>query len=63
MASYQTVEIHTQDRYDYEANYIGDVSNLSFIVFSVQAKNDAHIGLKSAEGKLWEIVLGGWNNT
>ena len=57
----KTVDIHTPDHYDYAPHPVGDASKLNSIVFSVKAKNDAHIALHQDNG-LWEIVIGGWGN-
>ena len=58
----KTVDIHTPDNYDYASHPVGDASNLNSIVFSVKAKNDAHIALHHPDNGLWEIVIGGWGN-
>ena len=54
------VKVETPDKYDY--NLIGNVSSLNSILLSVKASNDAHVALNSTDGKLWEIVIGGWGN-
>lgn len=52
---------------DYKYNPIGyNLENKKYIIFRVNANNDAHISLgESLEhyGKHYEIILGGWDNT
>jgi len=60
-ADENTVKIHTPDIYDHATYPVGDVSRLNSIVFSVKAKNDAHIVLNQ-DNDLWEIAIGGSGN-
>lgn len=60
-----TCDLVTSNIYKY--NPIGfNLQNTKYIIFSVNANNDAHIALGESlkhNGKHYEIVLGGWDNT
>ena len=57
---------HTPDNYNYNQFWLS-VSGRWFMVFRVQACNDAHIGLAAtagnSENRLYEVVIGGNGNT
>jgi len=59
--------IHTEDKYSYiPATDFYQRSGRGEVLFAVQATNDAYIALGedlNHEGKHYEIVLGGWDNT
>lgn len=62
-------ELKTDRNYNYNSNFVGDVSRVTSKVFSVLATNDAHIGLGASQNPhtgnpaFWEIALGGWSNS
>lgn len=55
--------IETGDDYNYHTILNLDLSSKSMIEFSVMAKNDAHVLLTMGAGGVFEIVIGGWNNS
>ena len=57
------LNIHTNDTYLYQEVKNFELSELSEVEFSVRAKNDAHVQLILSSGKIFEIVIGGWNNS
>lgn len=62
-------QIGTSDQYDYKVigrEFITVPGDETFMLFQVEACNDAHILLmqsNSTTDDIYEIVIGGWNNT
>ena len=59
-----TGPISTGDTGNYESSLFKTLKEDKAIVFTVRAKNDAHLGFFSeSQEKFYEIVIGGWSNT
>ena len=54
--------INTPDHYNYQPILEG-VDLTDHIDFEVDASNDAHLKLSLADGGMFEVVIGGWNNS
>ena len=59
-----TGPISTGDTGNYDSSLFKTLTEDKAFVFTVRAKNDAHLGFFSeSQEKLYEIVIGGWTNT
>ena len=59
-----TGPISTGDTQNYDSSLFKTLKEDKAIVFTVRAKNDAHLGFFSeGQEKFYEIVIGGWTNT
>jgi hypothetical protein len=53
--------IHTPDVYEYKP-ILKRPQSSRLLEFEVDASNDAHVRLSLEEGRMFEVVIGGWNN-